>query len=131
MHHGSMKAYSVDLREKIVDAVLGRGMPKEEAVRTFGVSVSSVKRYVEKAKKGESLSPKKAPGKKRKLHTNGMKLLEEDLQARPAVSYEQRAEFLEGLLGVRVRKSTICRMIQRMGYTRKKGAWVRAKETSS
>ena len=56
-------------------------MLKEEAARTFGVSVSSVKRYVEKAQKGESLSPKKAPGKKRKLHTNGMKLLEEDLQA--------------------------------------------------
>jgi len=126
-----MKAYSVDLREKIVDAVLGRGMPKEEAARTFGVGLSSVKRYVEKAQKGESLSPKKAPGKKRKLDTNGMKLLEEDLHARPAVSYEQRAEFLEGLLGVRVSKSTICRMIQRMGYTRKKGAWVQVKETSS
>ena len=120
MHHGSMKAYSVDLREKIVDGVLGRGMPKEEAARTFGVGVSSVKRYVKKAQKGESLSPKKAPGRERKLGTSGMKLLEEDLHARPAVSYEERVEFLEGFLGVRVSKSTICRMIQRMGYTRKK-----------
>ncbi len=81
-----MKAYSVDLREKIVDAVLGRGMPKEEAARTFGVSVSSVKRYVEKAQKGESLSPKKAPGKKRKLHTNGMKLRYEAARGGPAGS---------------------------------------------
>ena len=28
MHHSSMRAYSVDLREKIVDTALGRGVPK-------------------------------------------------------------------------------------------------------
>jgi hypothetical protein len=39
--------------EKIVDAILGRGMFKEEVARTFGVSLSSVKRYVHKAQRGE------------------------------------------------------------------------------
>jgi hypothetical protein len=33
-----------------------------------------------------------------------MKLLEEDLNARSAVSCEERAEFLEGLVGVRVNR---------------------------
>ena len=56
-HHAFMRAYSLDLREKIVDAVLGRGMSKEEAARTFGVGISSVKRYVYKAQRGESLAP--------------------------------------------------------------------------
>ena len=115
-----MRAYSVDLREKIVDAVLGRAMSKEEAPRTFGVGISSVKRYVYKAQRAESLAPGIAPGKKRKLDEGAAELLEEDLHTRPAVSYEERAEFLEGLLGVRVSKSTICRMIKRIGYTRKK-----------
>jgi hypothetical protein len=36
--------YSVDLRKKIVEAVR-RGMPKMQAARTFGIRVSSVKRY--------------------------------------------------------------------------------------
>jgi transposase len=125
-----MRAYSVDLREKIVDAVIQRAMSKEEAARTFGVGVSSVKRYVKKVEKGESLSAKKAPGKERKLNQSGMKLLEEDLHARPAVAYKERAEFLQRLLGVRVSKSTICRMIKHLGYTRKKDRWVRARETS-
>jgi transposase len=44
-----MRAYSVDLREKIIDAVLRRGIFKEEAARTFGMDASSVKRYVKKA----------------------------------------------------------------------------------
>jgi transposase len=39
-----MKAYSQDLRAKILEAV-DRGISKSEAARTFGVSRSSVKRY--------------------------------------------------------------------------------------
>jgi transposase len=61
-----MKAYSEDLRRKIVDAI-ERGMPKAEAARTFGVGFSSVKRYATKAQRGESLAPGKAPGKRSKM----------------------------------------------------------------
>jgi transposase len=92
VHHPTMKAYSVDLREKIVDAVLRRGMSKAEAARTFGVGATSVKRYVKLQEEGKPLSPGKAPGKKGKLGHSGMKLLEEDLHARPTVSYGQRTE---------------------------------------
>jgi transposase len=45
MHHPPMSAYSMDLREKIVDAVLQRGMSKEEAARFFGVGASLGKRH--------------------------------------------------------------------------------------
>jgi transposase-like protein len=56
-----MSSYSVDLRRRIVSAVEG-GMSKAQAARTFSVSLSSVKRYVEKTHRGESLAPKKRPG---------------------------------------------------------------------
>jgi transposase len=85
MHHRLMRAYSVDLREKIV-AAAGRGMSKAEAARTFGVGATSVKRYMKMAEKGESLAPGKAPGRERKLDESGMKLLKEDLHARPTVN---------------------------------------------
>jgi transposase len=49
-----MKAYSKDLRRKIVNA-LGRGMSKAEAARIFGVGISTVKRYAAKAQSGEPL----------------------------------------------------------------------------
>ena len=75
MHHPVMKAYSVDLREKIVAAV-GRGMSKAQTAHTFGVGATSVKRYVKLAEEGEPLTPGKAPGKKGKLDGNAMKLLE-------------------------------------------------------
>jgi transposase len=129
VHHPVMKAYSVDLREKIVAAV-GRGMSKAQAARTFGVGATSVKRYVKLAEEGKPLSPGKAPGKKAKLDGNAMKLLEEDLRARPAVAYEKRADLLCELLGIRVSKATICRTVRRLGYTRKKDRWVLRKETN-
>ncbi len=89
MHHPVMKAYSLDLRQKIVAAV-GRGMSKAQAARTFGVGATSVKRYVKLAEAGKPLSPGKAPGRKGKLDGSAMKLLEEDLRARPAVSPTRR-----------------------------------------
>ena len=61
-----MRAYSEDLRKKIV-AAIERGMPKVEAARTFEVSLSSVKRYARIARQGESLTPKKSPGRTRKV----------------------------------------------------------------
>ena len=129
VHHLKMKAYSVDLREKIVAAVRG-GMSKAQTARTFGVGATSVNRYLKLAKEGQSLSPGKAPGRKGKPGGSGMKLLEEDLHDRPAVTYERRADLLCELLGVRVSKSTICRMVRRLGYTPKKDRWVLQKETN-
>ena len=129
MHHLFMKPCSLDLREKIVAAV-GHGMSKAQAARTFGVGATSVKRYVKLKEEGKPLTPGKAPGKKAKLDRSAMKLLEEDLRSRPAVAYEKRADLLNELLGVRVSKSTICRMVGRLGYTRKKDRWALQKETS-
>jgi transposase len=39
----SMKAYSLDLREKIVESVK-KGVPKSETARRFGVHRATVKR---------------------------------------------------------------------------------------
>src|SRR3954451_18637235 len=114
-----MKAYSVDLREKIVAAV-GRGMSKAQAARTFAVGATSVKRYVKLAEEGKPLNPGKAPGKKGKLDGSAMKLLEEDLHTRPAVTYEKRADLLYELLGVRASRSTICRMVRPWLHSQKR-----------
>jgi transposase len=77
-----MSAYSEDLRRRIVDAV-GGGMSKAQAARTFSVSLSSVKRYVGKAERGQSLAPKKRPGSTPKLDEKASSLLAADLQDRP------------------------------------------------
>jgi transposase len=125
-----MKAYSKDLRQKIVDAI-ERGMPKAEAARTFGVGISTVKRYATKAQKGEPLEPGKAPGKRPKMDERLRKFLEEDLNERPFVTLQQRWDYIEAISGVSVSRSTMCRAIARIGSTRKKGDEAPRSETSS
>jgi transposase len=116
-----MNAYSEDLRMKIVEA-LRRGMGKSEAARTFSVSLSSVKRYAKMAEEGASLAPKKRPGSKPKLDGRSRKLLEDDVKERPFVTLQQRREYLRAVASVEVSRSTVCRAINRMNATRKKGA---------
>jgi transposase len=125
-----MKAYSEDLRRKIVDAI-ERGMPKAQAARTFGVGVSTVKRYATKAQRGEPLEPGKAPGKRPKMDEKASKLLEGDLRERPFVTLRERCDYVEAISGVSVSRSTMCRAIARLGKTRKKGGEAPPSETSS
>jgi transposase len=125
-----MKAYSKDLRRKIVKA-LGRGMSKAEAARIFGVGISTVKRYAAKAQRGEPLEPGKAPGKRPKMDEQVRKLLEEDLKERPFVTLRERCDYVEAIGGVSVSRSTMCRAIARIGSTRKKGDEAPQSETSS
>jgi transposase len=103
-----MSSYSEDLRSKVASAVEG-GMSKAQAARTFSVSLSSVKRYVGKAQRGESLAPKKRLGAVPKLDDKAMKLLEEDLKERPFATLRERRDYLETIAGTSVSRSTVCR----------------------
>jgi transposase len=130
-HHGCMKAYSEDLRRKVVEALEERGMGNSQAARTFGMSLSSVKRYVAKARRGDSLSPRKHPGPRPKLDERARRLLEANVEQRPAASLRERGRFLERVAGVRVSESTLSRLLRRMGFVPKEGRWVRPRGTSS
>jgi transposase len=129
--HASMKPYSEDLRTRIVRAVQeGGGTSKAEAARLFGVSHSSVKRYMRIASRGESLGPKKGGGRPPKTHEVTKKLLEEDVKERPAATVSERRRFLERTTSKVLSDSTIRRLLKKMGFSRKKGAWGRWNETS-
>ena len=85
------------------------------------MSLSSVKRYLNKADRGESLAPKKRPGSAPKLDEKARKLLEDDLQERPYLTLQDRCEYIEAMTGLSASRSTMCRAIARIGPTRKKG----------
>ena len=125
-----MKAYSMDLRRKIVEAV-SSGTPKAQVARAFGVGLSTVKRYARRDERGEGLTPRKSPGKQRKVDATAQRLLERDLEERPTATLEQRRELLAGVAGVEVSDSTVSRALRRMGFSRKKDRWERRSATSS
>src|SRR5215210_2016601 len=125
-----MKAYSEDLRRKVVQAVQQRGTSKSQAARLFGISLSSVKRYTKLAGEGESLTPRKGGGRPPKADETTKRLLEEDIRTRPAATVKERRNFLKSFAGKSLSESTLRRLLKRMGFSRKKGLWGRWNETN-
>ena len=115
-----MNAYSEDLRKKKIVEAKERGIPTTEVARAFGVGLSSVKRYVKTTREGGSLRPKSSPGRRPKADESARRLLEADLEERPAATLAQRCEYLRSAAGLRVSESTVSRLLRRLGWTRKK-----------
>jgi transposase len=126
-----MKAYSVDLRTKIVESVK-RGVSKSETARRFGVNRSTVGRYLKRLDEEDgSLAPKKAPVFRPKLDESAMRLLEKDIESRPWATHKQRSGFLFAARGFAVSETTICRAIKKhLSHCRKKDQREPVKETS-
>jgi transposase len=126
-----MKPYSEDLRVRLVRAIQEEGISKSAAARLFGVSLSSVKRYARMAERGTSLAPRKGGGRPPKADETTRKLLEEDVKERPALTVKERRRFLEHATGKALSDSTVGRLLKRMGFSQKNGAWGRWNGTSS
>ena len=116
-----MKAYSEDLRERIVTAVQG-GMNKTQAARVFKVSLNSVKRYVKQWELEKSLQAKPIPGRPPALDAAKIALVEAKRAAKPDTTLAEHVEHLRQTTGLSVSPATICRLFQRRKITRKKKA---------
>jgi transposase len=125
-----VKAYSLDLRTKIVAAVES-GKPKTEVAWVFGVGLSTVKRYVNYQHRTGSLEPKRHPGGTPSIPPEQYSLLWAQLDAHPTAFLDEQCRSWEEQTGTRVSTSTMSRMIRRLGWTRKKGRWVPPSETSA
>lgn len=124
-----MKPYSQDLRIRIVKAVED-GMSKSGVARLLGVSLSSVKRYCRIADRGAPLAPRKGGGRPPKTDETIRRLLEADVKERPAATVAERRRFLQSLTGKGLSDSTVGRLLKRLGFSQKNGAWGRWNETS-
>jgi transposase len=114
-----MRAYSLDLRERIVAAVESGQSPEEVAER-FAVSVASVYRYVQHSKQRASLAPKPPPGAKKKIPPSVLAALAERITQRPDTILIEHHAWLREKHQINVSLATVHRTIQRMGFTYKK-----------
>ncbi len=114
-----MKSYSLDLRERIVAAVVG-GQHKTAVSERFGVSRSTVKRYAKRQLTG--LAPSKRPGRQRLLDAAGCEQLRKQVEAHQDWTLERHAEALVEATGVEIKKSSVGNYLKRLGITHKKRA---------
>jgi transposase len=115
-----MKAYSEDLRSRIVAAVDG-GMPRSEAARVFGVGRATVKRYLALRRETGGLAPRPRRGPPPIKMAALAAALPVRLAAAPDATLAEHCAWYQETAGVRVADTTISRVIRRhLGWTRKK-----------
>lgn len=122
-----MPAYSLDLRERIVEAV-EQGQNKSAVARRFGVSRRSVQRYVERAKAGQ-LAATRHPGSKPWLGEAQCEVLKQQVQDHNDWSLEQHAKALAEATGIELKKSAVDKYFRKLGISRKKRVSMQPSET--
>jgi len=123
-----MKAYSVDLRERIVRAI-ANGTPQAVVATTFGVGRATVQRYFYRQRDDGSLTPRPIPGRPVRIGPAQEALLRAQLDASPEATLAEHCIQWEREHGVRFSVAAMHRTIARLGWTRKKRAFGRPSKT--
>ncbi len=125
-----MNAYSKDLRLRVL-AALDRGMPRKEVVRTFGISIATIGRYLRRRREGMDLAPRPSTGRTPTILANlqQKRALWKQLEENDTATLERHCEIWEERQGARVSIATMSRAIRKLGWSRKKDRWVPPSET--
>ena len=114
-----MNAYSLDLRQRVIDLVLG-GLSYPQVADLLGISLSTVKRYVRQYRTHGDLTPRPRPGRP---SVKGAALdagLLPQLQAHPDATLAEHGRRWQAETGMPVSEATLRRAIRRADWTMKK-----------
>lgn len=114
-----MRAYSPDLKERLVRAV-ANGQPMREAARRFEVAVTTVKRAVVRQCETGSLARKPIPGRARAISREQEAILLARLQAEPDATVLEHCAWWAEHQGHHLSEATMWRALRRVGWTHKK-----------
>jgi len=115
-----MKAYSVDLRERVVAAVQ-RGMPRAAVAEQFRVSIPIIVRWVRRQRTTGSLQTAPRPGPPPVKMAALRERLLPQLEAQPDATLDAHCRRFAAEHGVTVSRATMSRAITRnLGWTVKK-----------
>ncbi len=119
-----MRAYSGDLRERVVGAV-EEGESQVRVAAIFSVSPATVKRWVGRRRRNpdDDLSDRKSPGRPPKVLPGSEAALRSQLQSHPAATLTEHVRLWGEEQGVELSIYSMSRAIRRVGWTRKKGVW--------
>ncbi len=109
-----MKPYSKDLRIRVLAAV-DRGVPREEAARTFSVSVPTIKRWLKRRRETGDVDARLIPGRPRVKGAVLEEWLPSHLEKNHDLTLaEHREAFEEDHEDMTVSASTVGRTITRL-----------------
>jgi transposase len=105
-----MNGYSKDLRLRVLAAV-DRGIPRKEAVELFGVSLSSIKRWLKRRRQTGDVNVKKIPGRPAVKGKTLREWLPKQLEKYPDLTLKEHCQAFFDEMGMRVSEATMSRSI--------------------
>ncbi len=108
-----MNAYSKDLRVKVLSAIY-RGIPRREVANLFGVSLSTIKRWLKRRHQTGDMNIHKIPGRPSVKGKALRHWLPEQLKSNPDLTLREHCEAFEDETGVEVSEATMSRNIARL-----------------
>ena len=108
-----MNAYSKDLRLKVLSAI-DRGIPRREVTGLFGVSRSTIKRWLKRRRQTGDVNTRKTPGRPSVKGKALRQWLPEQLKSNPDLTLREHCEAFEDERGVEVSEATMSRNIRRL-----------------
>jgi len=114
-----MKAYSEDLRERVISAV-ERGQPRTDVAPRFEVSVPTIERWLRLKRETGGLARRPVPGPVAVKTAGLVMALPERLAGHADATLAAHCSWWQQVSGFEVSTATMSRALARLGWTRKK-----------
>jgi transposase len=122
-----MNPYSIDLRQRIVDAYRKCEGSVRELAQRFVVTPNTVQNYLNLERETGSVAPRPhGGGPAPKLDDAGVQEVRTVVEEKNDRTLDEVAKELDARLKVQVGRSTVWRALDRLGLTRKKKRFARA-----
>lgn len=118
-----MKAYSVDLRQKIIDVYHKESISQRQLATRFSVTKSFVIKLLKQYRETGEIEPlAHGGGAKLKVNPEQLEILAELIEAHNDATLEELCQMFQQKTNVLVSRATMGRMSQRLNLTVKKNA---------
>ena len=114
-------AYGLELRERVIGAWNQREYTQVDLADVFGISLSTLKRWLCKVRHGEGLEPKSdQSGRRRKIDEKGEETIKQLVKENPSITLKELSEAYYKRHKIRVDKSILSRSLQELNLRYKK-----------
>jgi transposase len=108
--NGSMNAYSKDLRLKVL-AAIDRGIPRREVADLFGISLSTIKRWLNRRQQTGDVRIYQIPGRPSVKGAALREWLPKQLEKNSDLTLKEHCQAFFDEMGLRVSEATMSRNI--------------------
>lgn len=117
-----MKAYSIDLRQKIIKTYENEDISQRQVAEQFRVAKSFVTKILKQYRETGNLAPKSRPGRPRLLSEEQMAVVHQLIEVKNDITLAELSDAFSQRFAITLSEPTMSRVLKRLNVTRKKKA---------